>query len=382
MNAVKDTFDKLQIMVGPMDEAHITKFIDVMNHIATTAKADLQATIQIRLPEYNPEAMKTLFPDIQSEAQARQSHEALAKLQSTYWRSPDTTFEHAIGQTLAQMSKDEIGALPDSLRLQWLNAMGQPEISDTPDEHDHKYMNEQRVRLALGEEPKIIREDAPIHFDARRSISLSPAIAKWQIEQNKLLQEREADFYQTHPEYADIKDRWQKDYKSITIDEKKDLMERLHTVHAETFNYPPALIVQTQLQGEMGVALNTKFGDSVGLILLDEKRLKGLPYDPARGLIMHESDHIAQFNWLNHYHDLPDKDPRKDFVERMTGFTTFHTTGPESTKYGTTAEARLLYHAKPAEVHAYLLHDPLKSENAPSAQDMIESKKCLPSLCP
>lgn len=380
--ALEQKLEDLQKDLGPLDEAYMQERIDIRARITQATRAGFEQRLRTRIIGFDLLPLSKDYPDIQTSEQATLLHKTLQNIQHGFWRSQETSLEMAIAQTTSRMSKEEIGALPDSLRIELLHTMSTNLQQEYESGDQHNYMNKQRFRLALGEEPEQVKKDAPINFDAARSLSLSRETVKWQTGKEEELKRIESQFYKENPDYAEIRDLWQQDKTQVSSEEKNALLENLHGIHAEVFGYVPKPIVSIFMPDTGALALDIKMGENTGLIIINPHKMEQMGYDEARDIILHESDHIAQFSWMRNFESLAQDDPRHDYVRRSIAFDGIHTVGPAVDSFGITGEGSVLYRAKPQEAHAYALHDPHSHNPYHKPKDFSEKQTCLPGICP
>lgn len=379
--------ERLEKLYGAVDESYSEATLLKAFEFAADARARVEGLLTPRLPDYDRNFIQSRFSDTKSDAQAQLVHQTLLKIQHESWRNPDMPLEKVIANVTRGMSKDDIVALPDSFRIELLLAMS-ANLTEEFQGGDHKYLNEQRFRIALGYDHADMGIIAPVQADARRTLSFSPELANWQVARELEFLKKEAFLFKDNPELADIRARWQDLPAKVTTDEKMKLIEAQHKLHAQVYGYPEGGIVRTDLPGIGAVARDIKFGSTQGIISINPGEFDTLSYAQSRNLILHESDHLAQFSWVHTLDQLPPGDPRRDFVTRLLAFQMFDPVGSLMSKYGgMSVEAMVIYFAKPHETHAHLLHDPGKKPATPDAappvpQPVTEKPSCLPALCP
>ncbi len=329
---------------------------------------------------------------ITEQAMGKQSPEAahsfLTKVQNEYFRSePDEshkTLEKACSDVLYRMSIEDIRKLPDHIRIDMMHLLAK-------DAENNPVVQTQMFRLATGYEPAEAKSIAPVSFDATRSVGLSPKMAVWQQWKEQEYAGREAAMLKERPDIAQLAEKWKSDPKSLPDADKIKVLNAFHKVHAETYGYAPVPIESATGMGPlMGRAIDVKRKDGGhGIIVMNEGALRSSDFEKAKRLFLHESDHIAQSNWHNNWRNIPEDDPRHDYIRRWAAFQHMMEPqgfgGADNTLAGFSRLQFIMYHTMPHEIHAFLFHretpGQIPVDFRKLQDDPAYKPPCLPSLC-
>ena len=232
------------------------------------------------------------FPDAQSLDSAKF---ALSIRDEIRQRPENIDIEEKVAEIVDRLSKEEISALPRSMRSDFMVILDDDAIKSVPNLFDlrFKIMSSGFQSGVLGLDPEYVqyRYVKEMEFKSRIEQELS-----------------------ANPEMQDIRDRWAADPDSVDNDEKLKYLEFRHNIHAEIYEYEPANIRFSRMKDD-------RFGEYRSY--KDEIRInrsKTTSLEEAELTIDHESMHAAQYDWIIAGDSIGPDDPRFDFIMRAAAF--------------------------------------------------------------